>query len=197
MGWHSGLTLTIPSLIHNWSLIYLQFSFIGGVWDGNHLECTTSVPLHITLLGDGAILSLAHPLGLWGSEAPGLWGGRCKVNSQAYPPGWSYPLTNGVTTHFTMMEWVKTLRITSNLDQYFPQVNMQHTTGNICLHVSCSLGSLHKERSRLQALSIILTICYLHTGLLGLAISCSQTSPEMELSSNRWCHHTLYNDCVS
>ena len=68
------------------------------------IECTTSVPLHITLLGDGAIVSLAHPLGLWGSEAPGLWGGRCKVISEAHPPGWNYPLTNGVTKHFTMME---------------------------------------------------------------------------------------------
>ena len=44
------------------------------------MECTTSVPLHITLLGDGAIVSLAHPLRLWGSEAPGLWGGKVQLS---------------------------------------------------------------------------------------------------------------------
>ena len=87
--WHMSvypltfITFNPPSLISNWwSLIHLQFSFIGGVWDGKHLECTTST------------VSVArHPFGGWccsnpctpfrdlGFSSSRTLGGRCVYQS--------------------------------------------------------------------------------------------------------------------
>ena len=107
------------NLIRNWwSLIYLQFTFIGVVWDANHLECTTLT------------VSLAcHPFVGWCCSKPrtafrdlGLssrtLGGRC--NYQSNPLG--YPLTDGATTRFTSMEWVKTFYITTSTFDVYLQI---------------------------------------------------------------------------
>ena len=61
-------------LFYRWCLRWQPLGMHHLLWSAPlNMECATStVPLHITLSRDGAILSLAHPLGLWGSEAPGL-----------------------------------------------------------------------------------------------------------------------------